>query len=108
MNTGGRTFNVVYTTSGAEALYCFRSIEAARQWKRDVNAIKFHISSINNKLVAEGRLGQGTLEDYGPWINRCKDFIFMFGKEAVPLDIRQSMNSVENGCGVEETTWPAN
>ena len=107
------TYNVLYHTNVGDSIndvsiYKFPSAEAGRQWNGDVLAIKGQISEINDKLEKEGRAGQGTMDDYLPWLRRCKDFIGTFGKHAVPRDIQCAINSVEAGLGVTETAWPAN
>ena len=106
------TYNVLYvgTAPGHDvedtSVFHFPNKEAGDKWLGSVNAIKHHIGSINDGLAREGREGMGTYNDYHPWIVRCQVFIGTFGKMAVPGDIRRALNSVEIGCGVDQTTWP--
>jgi hypothetical protein len=104
MSKGSRTYNVLYTTTGHELVFRFPTAEAASRWNALVFAIKRHISDIAEKVNAEAR--EATYDDYRPWIIRCKVFIWTFGYAAVPGDIRHSINSVEMGFGMEETSWP--
>ena len=77
------------------------------QWSDDVLNIKNHIIYINDRLLEEGRESRATLEDYEPWLNRCKIFTQLYGKPHVPVDIRNSINDVEHHLGLDATVWPA-
>lgn len=72
------TYNVLYTTGWA-------SVGARYQ--------RAH----NNRLKKERQLGQGMFCDCRPWLQQVRDFINVFGKAAVPGDVRRASNYVEMG-----------
>ena len=101
-------YNILYIGDGANntSVYHFPDEVAGQRWNSGVHAIKEHISAINDGLEREGRMGEGTYNDYSPWLNQVKHFINVFGAAAVPSDIQLAMNSVERGCCCPVTVWP--
>ena len=74
-------------------------------WDTQVRLIKNEIDVVNIKLEREGRDGNGTLADYREWINFVYSFIQQFGKERLPYDIAEALNSVEEGVGLPLTNF---
>lgn len=93
--------------SGPIEIIKFPTEAMGKKWQFAVELIKSTIASINDDLAIDGRLGRGTIEDYGTWLKLVSQFIEEFGKKNVPSDIQHALNSVEKGLGLPVTTWSA-
>ena len=87
------------------ALHEFGSWQEQSVWNHCVSHIKNLIAEINANLVAVGREGEGTLEDYQPWLDVVHKFVENFGKDMVPADIQLALHSVEDGLGLPLTSF---
>ncbi len=65
-------------------------------WVMEVERIKHHIALINDK---------DEIHDYSGWMKSVHDFRKSVGDGMVPRDIRDALNSVENGEGLELTVF---
>ena len=100
-------FRVLYITGeDVQSYFSFVNREAYALWNRHVLAIKEKIDDINGRLNAEGRDGEGTIEDYRQWIVSVYYFAHKFGMNYVPYDIQYACNTVEDGVGLPRTNWP--
>ena len=82
------------------ATFRFESAEDVAKWDAQVIDIKKHIQRINEDHDPE---------DHDPlyvgWIMKVKGFHYEWGSTRVPLDIKDSLNTVEEGCGIQVTKW---
>ena len=100
-------FRLLYTAHGRyTATYTFEDEETAMSWNAAVLEIKAVIEQINLGLQNTGRDGQGTMEDYQPWLTMVERLINNHGSNKVPKDIQRAYNSVERGLGLPVTQWP--
>ena len=100
-------FRVLYITGeDVQSYFSFVNREAYALWNRHVLVIKEKIDKINQQLNAEGRDGEGTIEDYRQWIVSVYYFAHEFGMNYVPYDIQCACNTVEDGVGLPRTNWP--
>jgi len=90
---------------GDSRVYEFQCEEEYSRWDASVHWIKQSIALVNQKLLDEGREGEGTYEDYKKWLDYVYFFKNKYGEKLVPPDIRHSLGTVEDGCGLRKTIW---
>ena len=71
------------------------------RWTAAVRGIKDHIAAISN----DGNDDAARVPLYHEWLNRVQEFITEWGEAFLPPDIKQAVNGVEAGLGIEQTVW---
>jgi hypothetical protein len=97
--------NVLYLAFGrCIQTYTFATHEMGKEWTKEVQGIKRAIEDINGSIVED--TPKITSDDwYMGWLMDVKNFRTRWGDNYVPIDIRSSVNSVEEGVGVPGTAW---
>ena len=73
-------------------------------WVLDTARIKNQIALINNGLERAGRAGQGTVNDYQPWLNAVHAYHQRWGNRVAP-DIQEACHDVQTGLGLPLTIF---
>lgn len=96
-------FRTLYVSGDIRCVYTFESREDMMGWHFEINDIKQVIADIAQSINGTR---DGNLDDYREWIEMVLLFANKWGKDRVPLDIRRSLNEVQEGCGVTVTAFP--
>ena len=96
-------FRTLYVSGDIGCVCTFESREDMMGWHFEINDIKQVIADIAQSINGTR---DGNLDDYREWIEMVLLFANKWGKDRVPLDIRRSLNEVQEGCGVTVTAFP--
>ena len=92
------------TTDGKyPTIYWFPNDQMKVAFLVSTQMIKDEIRAVSRRIGDR----QGRIEDYRHWLGIVAAHRARFGDDYVPHDIRTAVNSVESGCNLPVTTWPA-
>ena len=87
----------------------FPNREVYQRWIGAVEGIKAHIGGISRRRMARARFGGDDPEiekdAYVRWLQVVYQFRVAAGDDLVPWDIKEAVNSVEEGVGAPKTNW---
>ena len=107
---GVNTVKVMFVVGDQISVKYARSKREMIQFSSCMMAIKHTIEDINDEYN-NGGLSEAMYREKlsSVWLNGCvAKFINQYGMKAVPLDIRNAVNNVEDGLNISaKTSWPA-
>ena len=98
------SINTLYTIGIHQEIFSFATEAEKVSWDQGVHAIKTESSRIFAKKEEEG-LTAAVRVLYQSWMDLIKTFKDTFGENRLPMDIKWTLNSAEEGLKVEVTQW---